>query len=226
VKSVPTMARTSDGIAVAEPGDGQAGSGARALTDRPVPEVVRASAQETHRERPGPALTGAAAAYAPAAAVLHEARETVTVRAASRTPLSEQVAHAIARAVDDGQTQVAVRLEPPLLGTVRVTITMSDSGDVSAQLNASTELGRRVLDTGLPRLAAALADRGVDVGQLNVSVGGHESPSHFFDHSPGWQQPARAVWTPPAGIGLTGDGDPAEPIGPAWYGHHLIDLLA
>lgn len=113
-----------------------------------------------------------------------------------------------------------------MLGTVRVTITLSDSGDVSAQLNASTDLGRRLLDSGLPRLATALAERGVDVGQLNVAVGGHDDSAGFFDHSQGWQSRERPIWQPATAVGLFSDGESVEPVRLISDGHHLIDLLA
>jgi hypothetical protein len=156
---------------------------------------------------------------------LHRAGE-VAAPPAARPAVIEQVAHAVARAVGDGPTQVTVRLEPPVLGTVRVTITMTDSGDLSAQLNAATDLGRRILHEGLPRLAAALVERGVDVGRLDVSVGGHDSPARFFDHSQPWQRPDQPSWQAADPAGLPMDIELDEHVPMLSYGHHLIDLLA
>ena len=156
---------------------------------------------------------------------LQAAREAAAPPPGPRAPVIDQVAHAVARGVDEGASQVTIRLHPPVLGTVRVTLTVSDSGDVSAQLSAATDLGQRVLHDGLPRLAAALTDRGVDVGQLSVSVGERDAPAPFFEHSQSWERSAES-WQTSAPMGLAVENEPDLPERLLTHGHHLIDLLA
>jgi hypothetical protein len=154
-----------------------------------------------------------------------QARE---LSSAVRPPVVDQVAHAVARALDDGRTQLTVRLEPPALGTVRVTLTLSESGEVSAQVNASTDLGHRMLHDALPRLAAALADRGLEVSQLDVSVGGREEgAAPFSDRPDAWEEPASPDRRPDSAATPVAESRPEEQSAIICdTSHHLIDLVA
>lgn len=65
---------------------------------------------------------------------------------------------------------MTIRLDPPNLGTVHLAVT-TDDGKVTAHLQAATSEVKQVIETDLPSLKRSLADAGVNVDAISVSVG-------------------------------------------------------
>lgn len=104
--------------------------------------------------------------------------------------------------ITEGRSDIALRLDPPHLGTVQMNVSVAE-GTVTATLQASTESARQVLQSDLATLKQNLADAGINVDKIEVSVG--SSP----DHSQGWNlDSGNQEWVPG---GRTNGG--------AWYGN-------
>ena len=71
----------------------------------------------------------------------------------------------------EGGGDVMLRLDPPHLGAVHMSVS-ANGGVVTASLQTDTETARRMLQADLPSLKQALADAGVNIDAINVSVGG------------------------------------------------------
>jgi len=82
-----------------------------------------------------------------------------------------QIARAARALLDAGRTELAVRLDPPSLGTLHMRV-VSDGAAVTAHLQVSTEASRELISDNLPALKQALAGAGIDIGQVSVSVDG------------------------------------------------------
>lgn len=67
-------------------------------------------------------------------------------------------------------TTLSIRLDPPELGTLRVSVT-SQSGVLTTQLESPNAVVRGILETHLPALKDALASAGVEVSKFSVSSG-------------------------------------------------------
>ena len=71
----------------------------------------------------------------------------------------------------EGGADMTLRLEPPHLGVLHMSVSAQE-GAVTASLQTSTETARRVLEANLFSLKQALAEAGINVDSINVSVGG------------------------------------------------------
>lgn len=67
-------------------------------------------------------------------------------------------------------TTLSIRLDPPELGTLRVSVT-SQSGVLTTQLESPNAVVRGILETHLPSLKEALASAGVEISKFSVSSG-------------------------------------------------------
>ena len=87
--------------------------------------------------------------------------------------IGSKLIHQIVRAAKvhlfEGGADMTLRLEPPHLGIVRMSVSAQD-GMVTASLQTSTETAKRVLEADLTSLRQALADAGVNVDSISVSV--------------------------------------------------------
>ena len=63
-----------------------------------------------------------------------------------------------------------MRLNPPELGSVRLTMTMNE-GELRMSMQTTTESARQVIAQNLDGLRATLVEQGYDVARLSVSVG-------------------------------------------------------
>ena len=70
----------------------------------------------------------------------------------------------------DGGATISLRLDPPHLGTVQMTVT-AQQGVVTANLQTSTETAKQVLEADLALLRQSLSEAGIVVDTVNVSVG-------------------------------------------------------
>ena len=71
--------------------------------------------------------------------------------------------------LDDGGGQVRLRLHPPELGSLQVTLRM-DAQQVSALIEVEHPAAREVLLTNLPQLQSQLAEQGLSVSSFDVQV--------------------------------------------------------
>jgi len=81
--------------------------------------------------------------------------------------------------ITEGRSDITLRLDPPHLGTVQMNVSVVE-GTVTATLQTSTEAARQVLQSDLVTLRQNLADAGINVDKIEVSV--NSNP----DHSQGW----------------------------------------
>lgn len=70
----------------------------------------------------------------------------------------------------DGGAEMTLRLDPPHLGAVRMQVT-AVGGSVTALLQTSTESARQIFQADIAQLREALAQAGVNVDTISVSVG-------------------------------------------------------
>lgn len=85
----------------------------------------------------------------------------------------------------DGGANMTLRLDPPHLGTLNMSVSTQD-GSVVAHIQTSTESARHVLQADLPTLKQALSDAGIVVDSINVSLNstlGQSSTPHGGHHA-------------------------------------------
>jgi len=82
----------------------------------------------------------------------------------------QQIVRAAKIHLVDGGASMTLRLEPPHLGTVQMSVS-AQQGVVTANLQASTQTAKHVLEADLSLLKQSLADAGIVVDSINVSVG-------------------------------------------------------
>lgn len=91
----------------------------------------------------------------------------------SLTPYQEQkVLQRVLRGMEqlaNGSNQVRLRLHPPELGTLQVTIRI-EAQQVAGLIEVETVAARDVLQNNLPQLQARLADQGLSVQQFEIRV--------------------------------------------------------
>ncbi len=68
-----------------------------------------------------------------------------------------------------GTSSMTVNIHPPEMGSIRVRI-VSEHGRMSVHLNAQTQQAAGILERNLPALHQSLADQGIDIDDLHVSV--------------------------------------------------------
>lgn len=81
-----------------------------------------------------------------------------------------QVVRAAKTRFFEGGAAITLRLDPPHLGTVHMQVT-AVGGSVTALLQTSTESARQIFQADIAQLREALAQAGVNVDTINVSVG-------------------------------------------------------
>ncbi len=126
--------------------------------------------------------TAEAAASAPAAA-----------RPAAQAPVANQVADALAGAASRDGQQVVVRLNPPELGHVRVTI-QADGDGVRGLVEVDNPRTLAQLERESTQLVGRLADSGVECRRIEIVL--HEPPQRDpadgsglpWGQQPGWAQ--------------------------------------
>lgn len=106
--------------------------------------------------------------------------------AGSRPPLTEhQTQRLMNRVVSgmeqlkDGTNQVRLRLHPPELGSLQVTIRVENQ-NMSAMIEAEHTAARDALIENLPQLQKSLSDQGIQVAKFDVQV---VDPSQFSNSS-------------------------------------------
>ena len=104
----------------------------------------------------------------------------VLSRSANESKLVERSTMITARGMNALASQrggsLTMRLDPPSLGQVMIRMSVSD-GVVQAELHASNNAGRVVMERGLETLRASLESRGLTVERLSVQAGSASSES-------------------------------------------------
>ncbi|MDO8585666.1 MAG: flagellar hook-length control protein FliK [Armatimonadota bacterium] len=112
-----------------------------------------------------------------------------------------QIVRAAKTRLFDGGAEMTLRLDPPHLGSVRMSVTAAE-GTVTAVLRTSTESARQLLQADIAVLKETLARSGINVDAIDVSVGAgpdqgwnlqgrHGEPGNGYGH-------ANAPWGLPA----------------------------
>jgi flagellar hook-length control protein FliK len=136
---------------------------------------------------------------------------TPTAALPDRADIVQQIARAARVQLDAGQTELTVRLDPPSLGAVHMRV-VAQVATLTAHLQVSTEASRQLVSDGLPALRQALAEAGIDIGQVSVSVdgGAQQQLPHGQLPPPQWRpEPAMAP-------GALGDEAQVAPVLQAW----------
>lgn len=86
----------------------------------------------------------------------------------------DRIIHQIVRTakvhIFDGGGEMVMRLEPAHLGSIRMSVT-AEHGVVTAHLTAGNDSVRQALEAGIVTLRQSLADSGIHVDSISVSVG-------------------------------------------------------
>ncbi len=85
----------------------------------------------------------------------------------------------------EGRSEMALRLDPPHLGNVNMSVTVQE-GSVSAIIQTATESARQALVSNLDGLRQSLIEAGVRVDSINVTIGG--DLNHGLQYQPQGQQ--------------------------------------
>lgn len=112
-----------------------------------------------------------------------------------------------------GSSSMTVNIHPPELGSVRVRI-VSGNGRMSVHLNAQNQQVAGILERNLPALHQSLADQGIDIDDLHVSVDSEERESADFEERTFTGRPAG---NPSSGPDTETDAPSTEPL--AEYGY-------
>lgn len=112
-----------------------------------------------------------------------------------------------------GNQVAELQLNPPGLGPLKVTLSISDHQMQAMFVSAHSSV-RAAVEAALPQLRAALADSGISLG--NTSVGAESQQQTAFSNHQN-HQPGRGVYRPDAGIGADADAllaarSTAEPV--------------
>ncbi len=123
-------------------------------------------------------------------------------------------------AVQRGDQQVELMLEPADLGRLRIQLQL-DGDQVNLQFQSANPAAREAIESALPRLREMLADQGLQLGETAVGDQGHGARRQS-----GEPAAPRQDGTPVSEPALTpSSGDVTADAAPA-TAHGLIDLYA
>ena len=89
-----------------------------------------------------------------------------------------QIVRGAALRIQDGQTSMSLRLEPPSLGTVRLDLTM-ERDVIHVRIQVETEAVQQIVGARLPELREALAREGLDVQDVAFTLDEDSGASAF-----------------------------------------------
>lgn len=93
------------------------------------------------------------------------------IKVAGQTP-TDQVVNATKMAVNNGQKEMTLQLNPDNLGQVRINLVSTANGQLHARFVASNQEMQQDLNAKIDQLRAALEKQGVNVGQITVIAAG------------------------------------------------------
>jgi len=164
-----------------------AAEAASANDERPRRSEVSSRPSEPNADRGIPWTLQSDRVSGGALALEHPAAGTRVVPSerADAPRIVDQVIRAAKTRLFEGGGSVAIKLDPPHLGTVRMNIT-STGGVITAAIETSTEAARQILEADVANLKLTLAHSGVNVDSINVSIGGGSQES--------WREQSAAAW--------------------------------
>jgi flagellar hook-length control protein FliK len=129
------------------------------------------------------------------AGAVASAGSTTPSKLSSTETMTSSIVHQIVQtakiSLADGGGNISLRLDPPHLGSVDMTVN-TDRGMVTAHINASSDASKVILESSLPVLRQTLADAGIHVDSITVSVGGNGGQSLDTQHNQQDGQPGRS----------------------------------
>lgn len=87
-----------------------------------------------------------------------------------RSSVIHQIVKTAKVSLFDTHADMTLRLDPPHLGVIHMKV-IAEQGVVTASLKTSTETSRQILEANMPLLRQSLADAGIHVDAISVSVG-------------------------------------------------------
>jgi flagellar hook-length control protein FliK len=109
-----------------------------------------------------------------------ERTEPKPVRAMDAGEFADRVMKFVHASVDREQSSLQMRLHPPELGSVRLTLSVKE-GEVRLAMETSTEAARQVITQNLDTLRNTLVQQGYEVGRMDVSLAGSFSQPQNAD---------------------------------------------
>jgi flagellar hook-length control protein FliK len=106
---------------------------------------------------------------------------------AAESQVVNQVSVRLFTGVRQGSGDMTIQINPPELGSVKVKI-ISDQGGLNIHLHPQNQQVAAILERNLPALHQSLADQGIDIAGLDVSVdsGGDQDTPQFKEHAADW----------------------------------------
>ncbi len=99
---------------------------------------------------------------------------------ANQTESIEKIIRSMRVATERGESKVRILLDPPRLGSVRVSMNIKD-GVLNASFETQSQAARHIIAQDLPTLKTALEQQGIEVGEFSVSVDQGESQAQTAD---------------------------------------------
>lgn len=115
---------------------------------------------------------------------------------ALRTHIVHQIVRAARMHISDSSADITLRLDPPNLGIVHLNV-VAERGVMTANLKVATEAVKQALEADLSMLRESLADAGIHVDAISVTVGDDLTPS--WDWQAGEHANARSHSAQPNG---------------------------
>ncbi|MDX3894111.1 flagellar hook-length control protein FliK [Pusillimonas sp.] len=125
----------------------------------------------------------------------------------------------LARDAHGGTQTAELRLDPPELGPLRISISLND-GMANAVFVSAHASVRQAVESALPQLSQQLAQAGISLGQTHV---GDHGQAGFAFHDEGGQSGGRA---PGAGAGHAAAADASPPPRVSVASNGLVDTFA
>jgi len=221
------VSRTANGTRPGAPVIDRAGHAASSARDAPDTDDGPAQPPAAQAAAPAPHATGAIAAAQPVAtaSALPAAADPPPTAAGIATPLREPGWDAdlgrqlvwLSRSADGGRHTAELRLDPPDLGPLRVTLQISD-GIAQAAFVSPHAAVRQAVESAMPQLQQALSQAGISLGQASVSdQGARQDPGR--PQGGGQRRPGPVAGGPEAA------GDAAPAAAPA-RADALVDTFA
>lgn len=90
-----------------------------------------------------------------------------------------QLSLAVARGMKSGEHHLTLRLHPVELGDVKVDLVLK-GGEISAHFNIASSRVKETLEASMDEFRQEMEQKGINIGALNVSVGGQDDPTETF----------------------------------------------
>jgi hypothetical protein len=124
--------------------------------------------------------------------------QSAKVKVAGQTPM-DQVVNATKMAVNNGQKEMTLQLNPDNMGQVRINLVSTANGQLHARFVASTQETQQELNAKVEQLRASLEKQGVNVGQITVIAAGETGAGNQNGNQNANQQAQNDLFRQPEG---------------------------